>query len=115
MHCSGHFKPILVAKGYNYKKGFRQSGQDRDAYIAVNNGGFTVSHQAATQVQPSTFYTAQRKVKYPTLRATTTSQPRNNTRSPIVIYQQDGTGRDMYIYANNGGFANVYKGSVGAQ
>ena len=47
MHCSGHFKPILVYKGDRFKKGFRQSGNDRDEYVANNNGGFTIAHAPA--------------------------------------------------------------------
>ena len=44
MHCSGHYKPKLVYKGDRFKKGFRQSGNDRDEYVANNNGGFTIGH-----------------------------------------------------------------------
>lgn len=44
MHCSGHYKPVLLYKGDKYKKGFRQSGNDKDEYVANNNGGFTVAH-----------------------------------------------------------------------
>ena len=35
---------------------------------------------------------------------------RNNVRAHTVIYRQNGTGRDTYITANNGGFA-IYEGS----
>ena len=107
MHCSGHFKPILVYKGDRFKKGFRQSGCDRDAYVANNNGGFTVGHSAATQVKPSTMYVAGRP-GFNSLGIDRTYK--SNVKGHMVMYRQNGTGRDTYILGNNGGFA-IQEGS----
>ena len=35
---------------------------------------------------------------------------RNNVKAHVVIYRQNGTGRDTYILGNNGGFA-IQEGS----
>lgn len=104
MHTSGHFKPIIVYKGDRYKKGFLQSGNDRDAYVANNNGGFTIGHSPAHQMHPGTTYVASRPSHSTRFMGINTTQ-RNNVKSHIVIYRQNGTGRDTYIHSNNGGFA----------
>ena len=103
MHCSGHFKPILVYKGGAYKKGFRQSGNDRDEYVANNNGGFTIGHKPSAQLKPSTMYVAQPPRAFNSMGIDTVA--RNKVKSHVVIYRQNGTGRDTYILNNNGGFA----------
>ncbi len=103
MHCSGHFKPILVYKGDRFKKGFKQSGNDRDEYVANNNGGFTVAHAPSTQLKPSTMYVAGYPRAFNSLGIDKTV--RNNVKAHTVIYRQNGTGRDTYILSNNGGFA----------
>ena len=109
MHCSGHFKPILVYKGDRFKKGFRQSGNDRDEYVANNNGGFTVGHKASAQMQPGTTYIANGCPR-PFNSLGQDKTYRNNIKSHIVIYRQNGSGRDTYILNNNGGFA-IQEGS----
>ena len=108
MHCSGHYKPKLVYKGDRFKKGFRQSGNDRDEYVANNNGGFTVGHAPATQLKPSTMYIPSYSHGFNSLGIDKTYK--NNVKSHIVIYRQNGTGRDTYILSNNGGFA-IQEGS----
>ena len=108
MHCSGHFKPILVYKGDRFKKGFRQSGNDRDEYVANNNGGFTVGHQPSAQMKPGTTYVASHPRAFHSMGIDKTA--RSNVKAHMVIYRQNGTGRDSYIYSNNGGFA-IQEGS----
>ena len=85
MHCSGHFKPILVYKGGAYKKGFRQSGNDRDEYIANNNGGFTVGHAPSKQLSVGTTYVAGHPRPFNSMGIDKTV--RNNVRSHIVVYR----------------------------
>lgn len=108
MHCSGHYKPKLVYKGDRFTKGFRQSGNDRDEYVANNNGGFTVAHAPATQLKPSTFYVPQRNRPFNSMGIDKTV--RNNVKAHMVIYRQNGSGRDTYILGNNGGFC-IQEGS----
>jgi hypothetical protein len=48
-------------------------------------------------------YTAMHPRAFQTLGITQSG--RNYSKGHIVIYRQDGTGRDTYIYNNNGGFA----------
>ena len=105
MHCSGHYKPVLLYKGDKYKKGFRQSGNDRDEYVAVNNGGFTISHVPVQQLKPGTTYVAQPPRAFNCLGISKKKNSYNDARAHTVIYRQNGTGRDSYIYQNNGGFA----------
>ena len=52
---------------------------------------------------PSTTYVAQYPRAFNSLGRDKTV--RNNVKSHIVIYRQNGTGRDTYILSNNGGFA----------
>ena len=85
MHCSGHYKPPLIYKGGAYKQGFRQSGHDRDAYLANNNGGFTVAHQPSTQLKPGTTYVAQHGRPFNSLGMDRTA--RNPVNSHVVIYR----------------------------
>lgn len=103
MHCSGHFKPILVYKGDRFKKGFRQSGNDRDEYVANNNGGFTVAHGPSHQLKPSTMYIPSYSHGFNSMGIDKTA--RSNVKGHMVIYRQNGSGRDTYIMSNNGGFA----------
>ena len=109
MHCSGHFKPILVYKGDRFQKKFRQSGNDRDEYVANNNGGFSIGHQPAQQIKPGTTYIANGKPR-PFNSLGIDKTVRNNVRAHMVMYRQNGTGRDTYILNNNGGFA-IHEGS----
>ena len=44
MHLSPNFKPALVYKGDRFTNHFR-TYNPRDAYIAHNNGGFTIAHE----------------------------------------------------------------------
>ena len=83
--------------------GFRQSGNDRDEYVANNNGGFTIGHQPSTQLKPSTTYVAGYPRGFNSMGIDKTV--RNNVKAHVVIYRQNGTGRDTYILSNNGGFA----------
>ena len=57
---------------------------------------------------PSTTYVAQYPRAFNSLGRDKTV--RNNVKSHIVIYRQNGTGRDTYILSNNGGFA-IQEGS----
>ena len=86
MHCSGHFKPILFYKGDRFKKGFRQSGNDRDEYVANNNGGFTIAHAPAAQLKPTTTYVAQPGVGFNGL-GINKSMKVNPSRAHTVIYR----------------------------
>ena len=109
MHCSGHFKPILVYKGDRFQKKFRQSGNDRDEYIANNNGGFSIGHQPSYQLKPGTMYIANQKPR-PFNSLGIDKTVRNNIKAHMVMYRQNGGGRDTYILNNNGGFA-IHEGS----
>lgn len=71
---------------------FKPTGDGRDSYITMNNGGFCAEHP--TQYLPN--YTKNNGLTYNKLG----SQPH------VSIYQRDGCGRDSYIFDDNGGFAN---------
>ena len=84
--------------------GFRQSGNDRDEYVANNNGGFTIAYEPSQQMKPSSTYIAGYSRGFPTM-GIEKPHNRNNAPSHTIIYRQNGTGRDTYILGNNGGFA----------
>jgi hypothetical protein len=73
------------------------NGSGRDTYIFSNNGGFSsVMHQPLTKCQkPGNFLPSVKgsPAKYPNLAAS--SMPKR--------YLTDGTGRDIYIFTNDGG------------
>jgi len=50
MHLSPHFKPALVDKGDRFMSHFF-SHNPRDAYVAFNNGGFTVAFNGEKTVK----------------------------------------------------------------
>ena len=78
---------------------YRASGTGRDSYIYSNNGGFGVQNTVAPNQNPSSRFPVSRRQKSlsPPLASTLdTQRPR--------IYNVDGSGRDTYIHANNGGF-----------
>jgi len=82
------------------------NGSGRDTYIFSNNGGFSaVMHQPLTKCQkPGNFLPSVKgsPVKYPNLAAS--SMPKR--------YLTDGTGRDIYIFTNDGGNTAVGGQSV---
>jgi len=77
------------------------NGSGRDTYIFNNNGGFSsIMHQPHTNCQkPGKFLPSVKvsPVKYPNLAAS--SMPKR--------YHTDGTGRDIYIFTNDGGNTTV--------
>ena len=108
---------IQSSKTYNtggYKKGYQVEGTGLDTYIGVDNGGFTTPHQVATQLHPGNIYypspepffgpNAQNSKGKQPRGVTTVSQVHTANVCPIK-YNCNGTGRDTYIYNDNGGFA----------
>jgi hypothetical protein len=102
MHLSPHFKPALVYKGDRFTNHFR-SLNPRDAYIANNNGGFTIAHEVNPVAHSGITYVGRHQSAFSTMGITAGGKSPN--RGHTVIYRQNGTGRDTYIWLNNGGFA----------
>lgn len=72
------------------------NGTGRDTYIFNNNGGFAAMHQPGNKgVPPGSFLPKVKgsPIKYPNVVAQ--AMPKR--------YLTDGTGRDIYIYTNDGG------------
>ena len=89
---------------------YKECGNGRDTYISFDNGGQTKMHQPAKQISVGTMYT---RGPFRGRKASASSyQSANVTKQPLtVIYKCDGTGRDSYISANNGGFASSFYSS----
>jgi hypothetical protein len=52
-------RPTLVPKGYNFTKQYVKDAEvNRDSFVCVNSGGWTIQNQVSTQIQPTTTYTA---------------------------------------------------------
>lgn len=93
-----------------YRKGYQHEGTGRDTYIATNNGGFTVSHKVTPQLHPGTIYYPEHDVlmkmasgKRNSSQVQAVSAAKTANVCPIK-YTTNGTGRDTYIFSNNGGF-----------
>jgi len=71
---------------------YATDGTGRDSYVALNNGGFTVSNLPTIQSKGGNF-------------GATTFKPARH--EPISArphhYHTNGTGRDSYIVTNHGG------------
>ena len=74
-----------------------------------NNGGFSIGHQPSYQLKPGTMYIANQKPR-PFNSLGIDKTVRNNIKAHMVMYRQNGGGRDTYILNNNGGFA-IHEGS----
>lgn len=72
---------------------YHANGDGRDSYITVNNGGMF----AATQPLPE--YPVASFPSRPLVRPSPRGSPQRTVR-----YRSNGTGRDMYISTNAGGF-----------
>jgi hypothetical protein len=66
MHLSPNFRPKLVYKGDKFTNHFF-SYNPRDAYIAHNNGGFTIAHETDPQAHSGITYTAMHPRAFKTL------------------------------------------------
>ena len=88
-----------------YKKQYQVDGNGRDMFIAYNNGGFTSPTPIGTVAKPGTFYVAQSRPLSRQQFQTTSPSGRKLADVCPVKYQLDGSGRDTYIFSNNGGFA----------
>ena len=87
-----------------YRKQYQTDGTGRDTYIANNNGGFTSAHAVGSVNKPGTFYVAQSRPLSRQQKQFQTLPGRKMSDVCPVKYQLDGSGRDTYIYSNNGGF-----------
>ena len=101
MHLSPHFKPALVYKGDRFTNHFRTYNV-RDSYVAHNNGGFTIANEVAPQPRGGVIYISEYPHSFNSLG--TTSSGKTYSHGHIVHYRQNGSGRDSWIYSDNGGF-----------
>ena len=75
---------------------YNTNGSGRDQYIACNNGGFTSTHSNAGGIESGTFQKlAKRNIDV---------QVGIKSPSKRFHYNLDGSGRDTYIFVDQGGF-----------
>ena len=76
---------------------YQNNGGGRDSYIYSNNGGFTVKHSGSMFPKPGSMLQAKKMGPSVAMKfAPLNGKP--------VHYNNDGTGRDGYIFHNAGGF-----------
>ena len=76
---------------------YRSDGTGRDTYISMDNGGFNTMYQPYKPAEIGTFGGGKGSSKF---FHRTSSKPTYK----VVMYPQDGTGRDTYVAWSNGGF-----------
>ena len=74
---------------------YNNNGTGRDSYIYTNNGGFTIHHSGSAMSNCGSMLTSKRPI--PAMKFS----PHNGH---AIGYNNDGSGRDGYIFHNNGGF-----------
>ena len=79
---------------------YNTDGTGRDTYIGSNNGGFSVMNQATKQPLGGSFGPTVGRRSYIFGGSPTGAKP--------VHYPINGTGRDSYIFNNDGGLSNSY-------
>lgn len=72
---------------------YRAMGDGRDSYISFNNGGMFAATQPMPEY-PVTSFPARRIIRHSA----------NSSPQRTVRYRTNGTGRDLYISSNAGGF-----------
>jgi len=72
---------------------YRALGNGRDSYISFNNGGMFAATQPMPEY-PVTSFPARRTVRHSA----------NSSPQRTIRYRTNGTGRDLYISSNAGGF-----------
>ena len=86
---------ILASAGK--AKLYPTDGSGRDTYVAINNGGFSIMEKQSPGVKT-------RFGKVPARGSGSFGSP----QARPIHYQVNGTGRDSYIHANDGGLATNF-------
>ena len=93
---------ILASAGR--AKIYNTDGTGRDTYVGFSSGGFCKEYQPASSFKPGALSGNAQKISAEHIaRGGGLGSPGKK-----VHYQQNGSGRDSYIYSNHGGFAHNY-------
>ena len=87
---------------------YQNNGGGRDSYIYSNNGGFTVKHQGAMFPKPGSMMSEKKM-------GPTAALKFSPTNGKPMRYYNDGTGRDGYIFHNDGGFSSPMTKNPGSE
>ena len=90
-------------RGIKYNPG----GSGRDTYIINDNGGFNALFQPRKQDQPTSFLPNVNRMSNAAQKFASSDHMAKSVR-----YKSDGTGRDSYACAGDGGFTNPGMSSV---
>ena len=78
---------------------YNNNGSGRDSYIYTNNGGFTAKAQGAMFPKPGSMLAEKKMGPSAALKYSPSS-------GKPIRYNNEGTGRDSYIFHNDGGFTS---------
>ena len=79
---------------------YNTDGTGRDTYVSTNNGGFSIPNQAAVQSKGGSFGAQPYRRSFMYGGSPSPAKP--------IHYPTNGTGRDTYIYQNDGGLSNSF-------
>lgn len=88
-----NIKITVFKMALNKSTFYRQDGTGRDAYISVDNGGFSFPSKTISEFPVGSF------IRRSSNKAVTPTTP-----TKFMRYVSNGTGRDSYIMSNSGGF-----------